>query len=60
MKTNLYTRNTGPQCNEGDSVDTVFKIDEASEMTSDITDNSSTGADEENGNDKSWVSIINC
>lgn len=57
---NLDTRNTGPQCYEGDCVNAVFKIDEASKMTGDITDNSSAGADEENGNDESGVSIINC
>ena len=53
------TRYTGAEGNKGDSVHSIFEIDEATKVTGDVTDNSSTGSDEEDGNYEGWVTIIN-
>ena len=53
------TRYASAQSHEGDSIDTIFKVDEAAEMASDITDNCSAQANKCDGDDKSWVSVEN-
>ena len=42
------TRHTGSQSNKCDGIDAVLQIDEAAEMTSDITNDGSAAADESN------------
>lgn len=57
-KQNVGTRYTGAECNKGDCINTVFKTDEAAEMTSNVTNDSCAGADEEDGKDESGIAII--
>lgn len=57
-KTVVGTRYTGAQCNEGDCINTVFKTDEAAEMTSNVANYSCAAADEEDGKDESGIAII--
>ena len=54
------TRHAGSQGDEGDGIHAVLEIDEASEMTGDVTDDSSVATDEENGYHKSWITLVNC
>lgn len=53
-----FTRHTRPKGYKCDGIDAVFKVDEASKMSSNVSDDSSTESDESNWNDKSRVSII--
>lgn len=55
----LNTRYTGSQCYKRDCVDTVLKIDEAAEVTSHVTDNSSTESDEDDGKYESGITVVN-
>merc|ERR1712123_133242 len=57
---NKCIRYTGSQSDEGNGVNTILKIDEATEMSSDVTNNGSTTTNECDRNHKSWVSLVNC
>ena len=53
------TRDTGSKGNECNSIDAVFEVDEATKMTSDISDDRSANTDASDGNHKSGVAIGN-
>ena len=53
------TRHAGSQGDEGDGIDTILEVDEASKMTRDIANDSSVCTNEENGNNKCRISIVN-
>ena len=53
------TRYAGAEGDEGNSIDTIFKVDEAAEMAGNITDNCRAQANKCDGDDKSWVSVEN-
>ena len=55
----LQTRDTSSQCDEGNSIDGILQVDEAAQMTGDITNNSSAHPDHADGNDEGWVTIGN-
>ena len=59
MRDKSCTRYAGAEGDEGNSIDTIFKVDEAAEMASDITNNCSTQSNKCDGDDKSWVSVEN-
>jgi len=56
MKT-FDTRNRSSKSDEGNGIDTIFKVDEATKMASNITDDGGAGADEGDGDNKSDVSV---
>ena len=53
------TRDTSSQCHEGNSIDRILQVDEAAQMTGDITNNSSTDSNHGDGNDEAGVAIRN-
>jgi len=53
----LGTRHAGSKGNKCNGIDAIFEVDEAAKMASDISDDCSTGADHEDRNNKSWISI---
>ena len=57
MQHGLRTGNTGSERDEGNRVHSVLEVDKAAKMSGDISDDSSTGADREDGNDKGGVAI---
>ena len=59
MRVKSCTRYTSAESDEGNSIDTIFKVDEAAEMASNITNNCSTQANKCDGDDKCWVSVEN-
>ena len=59
MRVKSCTRYTSAESDEGNSIDTIFKVDEATEMASNITNNCSTQANKCDGDDKCWVSVEN-
>ena len=59
MRGKSCTRYASAQSDEGDSIDTIFKVDEAAEMASNITNNCRTQSNKCDGDDKSWVSVEN-
>mgnify|MGYP007015609546 CR=1 FL=1 len=55
----FYTRNRGSEGDESNSVDGILQVDEAAQVTGDITDNSGTGTNEDQRNNEAGVSIAN-
>ena len=55
----LGTRHAGSESNECNRIDAVFEVDEATKMTSDISDDRSANTDASDGNHKSGVAIGN-
>ena len=53
------TGNRGSESDESNSVDGILQVDEAAQVTSDITDNSGTGTNEDQRNEEAGVSIGN-
>lgn len=51
----LNTRNRCPKSNEHDGIDTIFEIDETSEVAGNISNDSSDGANDQDGNNKSRI-----
>lgn len=52
-------RNRGSEGDESNSVDGILQVDEAAQVTGDITDNSGTGTNEDQRNNEAGVSIAN-
>merc|ERR1719166_733422 len=48
--------NTCAQSNKSDSIDGIFEVNEASEMASNITNDSGTDTDHGNGDNEAWIS----
>ena len=59
MRVKSCTRYAGAESDEGNSIDTIFKVDEAAKMASNVTNNCSTQANKCDGDDKCWVSVEN-
>lgn len=65
VKTKIYsmhilrTGNAGSQSDEGNRVHSVLEVDEAAEMSGDISDDGGAAADRKDGNDKGGVPIVN-
>ena len=58
VKTNNFgTRNTSSEGNKCNGIDAVFEIDEAAQMSSDISNDGSTGPDEYERYDESNIAI---
>jgi len=51
-------RNRSPEGYKSDSVDGVLEVDETSEMTGDITNDSRAGTDEDDGDDKRDIPVV--
>lgn len=49
------TRYTGSQCDKGNSIDSVFEIDKAAQVSGHISDDGGTQTDEDDGNNECWV-----
>lgn len=54
----LCTRNTSAQSHKGNGIDGVFKVDKAAKMTGHVTNDCGAQADEDNGYEEGWISII--
>ena len=59
MRDKSCTRYAGAEGDEGNSIDTIFKVDEAAEMAGNITNDCRTQSNKCDGDDKSWVSVEN-
>ena len=55
----FHTRNGGSEGDESNSVDGILQVDEAAQVTSDITDNSGTGTNEDQRNEEAGVAVAN-
>ena len=55
----ICTGHTGSESNKCNRIDAVFEVDEATKMTSDISDDRSANTDASDGNHKSGVAIGN-
>ena len=55
-KKSICTRNRCAQSNKSDSIDGIFEVNEASEMASNITNDSGTDTDHSNGDNEAWIS----
>ena len=53
----LRTGNAGSKSDKGNRVHSVLEVDEAAEMSSDISNDGGAGTDHEDGNDKGGVPI---
>ena len=53
----ICTGHTGSESNKCNRIDAVFEVDEAAKVASDISDDSGTGANHEDWNNKSGVAI---
>ena len=51
------TRHAGSEGNKCDGIDSIFEVDKATKMASNISDDGSAGANEGDRNDKSNVTI---
>ena len=51
------TRHAGSEGNKCDGIDSIFEVDKATEMASNISDDGSAGANEGDRNDKCNVTI---
>ena len=55
----LQTRDTGAQCHKGNSIDRILQVDETTQVTGNIANNSSTGTNHGYGDDEAGVAIAN-
>ena len=55
----ILTRHGGSQGDEGDGVDAVLEIDEATEMSSNVSDDSGTETNGGDGDDEGGISVGN-
>ena len=53
----VLTRHRGSQSDEGDGIDAILEIDEATKMTGDVSNDGSTETNGSDGDDEGGVSV---
>ena len=53
----ILTRYGGSQSNEGNGVDTILEVDEATKMSGNVSDDSSTQTDGSDGNNECGITL---
>ena len=55
----VLTRDRGAKSHEGDGIHTIFEVNEASQVTGDVTNDCSTHPNCQDRDDKGWITISN-